>query len=138
MGPLNQDWEVRSLDDLESNGLQLVSDFFNEQFPGVFYPKCTPEIFKWKLGSGNPAGAGFLTVAINNGLVIGVASGTRKILQENDELFNAIEIGDTFTHPDFRKNGKCITSMSQNASNDKYFTVSVFGRLVSETISRAQ
>ena len=138
MGPLNQDWEVRSLDDLESNGLQLVSDFFNEQFPGVFYPQCTPEIFKWKLGLGNPAGAGFLTVAINNGLVIGVASGTRKILTENNETFCAIEIGDTFTHPNFRKNGKCITPMSQNASDDKYFTVSVFGRLVSETISRAQ
>ena len=138
MGPLNQDWEVRSLDDLELNGLQLVSDFFNEQFPGVFYPKCTPEIFKWKLGSSNPAGLGFLTVAMCNGLVIGVASGTRKILRENNETFSAIEIGDTFTHPDFRKNGKCITSMSQNASNDKYFTVSVFGRLVSETISRAQ
>jgi len=138
MGPLNQDWEVRSLDDLELNGLQLVSDFFNEQFPGVFYPKCTPEIFKWKLGSSNPAGLGFLTVAMCNGLVIGVASGTRKILRENNETFSAIEIGDTFTHPDFRKNGKCITSMSQNVSNDKYFTVSVFGRLVSETISRAQ
>jgi len=138
MGPLNQDWEVRSLDDLELNGLQLVSDFFNVQFPGVFYPKCTPEIFKWKLGSSNPAGLGFLTVAMCNGLVIGVASGTRKILRENNETFSAIEIGDTFTHPDFRKNGKCISSMSQNASDDKYFTVSVFGRLVSETISRAQ
>lgn len=138
MDPLNQDWEVRSLDDLDLNGLQLVSNFFNEQFPGVFYPRCTPEIFKWKLGTGNPAGLGFLTVAMCNGLVIGVASGTRKILSENNETFSAIEIGDTFTHPDFRKNGKCITSISQNVSDDKYLTVSVFGRLVSETIARAQ
>lgn len=138
MGPLSQDWEVRSLDDLDSNGLQLVSDFFNEQFPGVFYPKCTPEIFKWKLGSSNPAGSGFLTVAMCNGLVVGTASGTRKILAENNEPINAIEIGDTFTHPDFRKNGKCITPILAGAAEDTYFTVSIFGRLVSETISRAQ
>jgi len=138
MGPLNQDWEVRSLDDLDSNGLQLVADFFNEQFPGVFYPKCTPEIFKWKLGSSNPAGSGFLTVAMCNGLVVGTASGTRKILTENNKAFDAIEIGDTFTHPDFRKNGKCITPRLAGTATDKYFAVSVFGRLVSETILRAQ
>ena len=138
MGPLNQDWEVRSLDDLDSNGLQLVADFFNEQFPGVFYPKCTPEIFKWKLGSSNPAGSGFLTVAMCDGLVVGTASGTRKILTENNKAFNAIEIGDTFTHPDFRKNGKCITPRFAGTATDKYFALSVFGRLVSETISRAQ
>jgi len=134
----NQDWEVRSLDDLNLRDLQLVSDFFNEQFPGVFYPKCTPEIFRWKLGPSNPAGQGFLTVAVSNGLVIGAASGTRKIIVEGEKLISAIEIGDTFTHPDFRKNGKCITPPSDSAVEGEYFGVSVFGRLVSETIMRAR
>jgi hypothetical protein len=138
MDLLNQDWEVKSLDDLDPSGLQLVSDFFNEHFPGVFYPKCTPELFTWKLGPSNPAGRGFLTVAMSNGLVVGTASGTRKILIENNLILNALEIGDTFTHPDFRKKGKCITPLSPNIESDKYFTVSIFGRLVSETISRAQ
>lgn len=138
MGPLNQDWEVRSLDDLDPGALQLVSDFFNEHFPGVFYPKCTPDIFTWKLGSSNPAGRGFLTVAMSNGLVVGTASGTRKVLIENNKLLEAIEIGDTFTHPNFRKNGKCMTPLHPDADEDKYFTVSIFGRLVSETITRAQ
>ena len=135
---LNQEWEVRSLDDLDPQGLQLVAKFFNEQFPGVFYPECTPELFEWKLGSSNPAGRGFLTVAICNGLVIGTASGTRKVLSEKGKKFEAIEIGDTFTHPDFRKSGKCISPSSLAKNNDKYLSVSVFGRLVSETISRAQ
>ncbi len=137
MGPLNQDWEVRSLDDLDPTALQLVSDFFNEHFPGVFYPKCTPDIFTWKLGSNNPAGRGFLTVAMSNGLVVGTASGTRKVLIENNKLIEAIEIGDTFTHPNFRKSGKCITPLHPDTNEDKYFTVSIFGRLVSETITRA-
>lgn len=138
MDLLNQDWEVKSLDDLNPTELQLVADFFNEHFPGVFYPKCTPDLFIWKLGSSNPAGQGFLTVAMSNGLVVGTASGTRKILIENNKIIVALEIGDTFTHPDFRKKGKCITPLSSNAESDKYFTVSIFGRLVSETIARAQ
>jgi hypothetical protein len=135
---LNQEWEVRSLDDLDPQGLLLVAKFFNEQFPGVFYPECTPELFNWKLGSSNPAGRGFLTVAICNGLVVGTTSGTRKVLSEKGNTFEAIEIGDTFTHPDFRKSGKCISPNNLEENNDKYFSVSVFGRLVSETISRAQ
>lgn len=138
MGPANQDWEVVSLDDLDSFGLQLVSDFFNEQFPGIFYPECTPEIFKWKLGPSNPAGSGFLTVAVCDGRVVGTASGTRKNLVENSNPFQAIEIGDTFTHPDFRKRGRCITPLLSMEMKDEYFHLSVFGRLVSETIQRAQ
>ena len=118
--------------------LQLVSDFFNEQFPGVFYPECTPEIFKWKLGPSNPAGQGFLSVAMSNGLVVGTASGTKKIIVEDEKLISAIEIGDTFTHPDFRKKGKCITPPSDSAVEGEYFEISVFGRLVSETIMRAR
>ena len=138
MNQLNQDWEVKSLDDLDPQGLKLVSEFFNEHFPGVFFPECAPEIFEWKLGITNPAGLGFLTVAMCNGLVVGTASGTRKLLIENGELIKALEIGDTFTHPDFRKNGKCVSPISANQSNDSYFTLSVFGRLVSETILRAK
>ena len=108
MDLLNQDWEVKSLDDLNPSELQLVADFFNEHFPGVFYPKCTPDLFIWKLGSSNPAGQGFLTVAMSNGLVVGTASGTRKILIENNKIIEALEIGDTFTHPDFRKKGNVL------------------------------
>ena len=138
MGISDQDWEVKSLDDLNPGDLQLVSDFFNEQFPGVFYPECTPEIFKWKLGPSNPAGQGFLSVAMSNGLVVGTASGTKKIIVEDEKLISAIEIGDTFTHPDFRKKGKCITPPSDSAVEGEYFEISVFGRLVSETIMRAR
>ena len=138
MSLLNQDWEVKALDDLDPKGLEQVSDFFNTHFPNVFYPKCTPEIFEWKLGSTNPAGRGFLTVALSHGKVVGTASGTRKKLFENGQSFVGMEIGDTFTHPDFRKHGKCITPKTSTGIEDEYFTVSVFGRLVSETIARAQ
>lgn len=132
-----KNWEVKVLDDLDPDLLLLVCDFFNKEFPGVYYPKCTPEIFEWKLSKRNPAGTGFLTVAISNGLIVGTASGTRKIMNEGGKSFEAIEIGDTFTHPDFRKSGSCITPFGPNATLDPYFSLSIFGRLVTETIERA-
>lgn len=137
MEHLTHDWEVKVLDDLDPDLLLLVCDFFNTQFPGVYYPKCTPQIFEWKLSKSNPAGTGFLTVAISNGLVVGTASGTRKILSQGGRSFEAIEIGDTFTHPSFRKNGNCTTPLGAMSIQDPYFSVSIFGRLVSETIARA-
>jgi hypothetical protein len=138
VGQLMKNWEVKVLDDLDPDLLLLVCDFFNKEFPEVYYPECTPEIFEWKLSKRNPAGTGFLTVAISNGLIVGTASGTRKIISEGGKSFEAIEIGDTFTHPDFRKSGSCITPFGTNTPLDPYFSLSIFGRLVSETIERAQ
>ena len=79
MGPANEDWEAKSLDNLDPADLQLVANFLNEQFPGAFYPSCSPEIFIWKLGLNNPAGPGFITAAFSKGKVIGVFTLTRKI-----------------------------------------------------------
>ncbi len=44
-------WTVRVFDDLRPDDLQLVADFFNEHFPEVFYPRCSPNIWRWKLGA---------------------------------------------------------------------------------------
>lgn len=137
MEPDIDTWEVVVLDDLDPLALNLVSEFFNENFPGVFSGNCKPEIFQWKLGDSNPAGRGFLTVAMANGRVIGTTSATAKKITDGDKIVVALEIGDTFTHPDWRKKGICITSSQHLPHQDEYFRKSVFGRLVLETIYRA-
>lgn len=134
----NQDWEVKSLDDLDIVGLQALADFLNSEFPGTYYPYCTPEAFNWKLGSDNPAGAGFITVAVSNGQVIGVFSLTRKTLTVNGMKLSAGEIGDAFTHPRYRRGGKCITPREHLNVADEYYDKSIFGRLVAETLFRAR
>lgn len=131
-------WTVKACDDLNAFDLKLVSEFFNEHFPGVFYPKCFPEIFTWKLGDGNPAGRGFLTVAMYKNQVVGTTSGTRRELIFRGERVPGMEIGDTFTHPDFRRSGHCATPYQQDADPDGYFSRSIFGRLVMETLDRAR
>lgn len=130
-------WIVRVFDELCTEDLQLVADFFNEHFPGVFYPRCSPDIWKWKLGAGNPAGRGFLTVAYLDGKVIGTTSGTRQHIRLNGQSISGMEIGDTFTHPDFRKNGYCRDNYPGTLDKSHYLNKSVFGRLVTETLDRA-
>lgn len=138
MGSADQDWEAKSLDNLDPGDLQLVANFLNEQFPGVFYPSCSPEIFTWKLGLDNPAGSGFITAAFNRGRVIGVFTLTRKNFVINGHKVAAGEIGDAYTHPQFRRGGRCISPNEHLAQNDDYFNKSIFGRLVVETLSRAK
>ena len=130
-------WAVKIYDDLQEKDLQLVADFFNQNFPGVFHPSCSPNIWKWKLGSSNPAGRGFLTVAFLNGMVIGTTSGTRQRIRLGGELVEAMEIGDTFTHPDYRRKGRCKSNYPGTLSEDDYLNKSIFGRLVTETLDRA-
>lgn len=133
-----QSWTVNVLDDLGEEGLQLVADFFNENFPGVFFPLCSPALFRWKLGETNPAGRGFMTVAISDGRVVGTTSATRRILNIEGRRAESVEIGDTFTHPEFRKSGFCETLYPGTGSEDHYLNKSIFGRLVTETLDRVR
>ena len=130
-------WTVRVLDDLRPEDLQLVADFFIEHFPGVFYPECSPDIWRWKLGASNPAGPGFLTVAYLDGKVIGTTSGTRQKIRLGGQTVSGMEIGDTFTHPEYRKSGFCRENYPGTFNKNDYLNKSVFGRLVTETLDRA-
>ena len=131
-------WEVKSLDELKNEDLLLVSEFLNENFPGIYFPKCSPNIFEWKLGIKNPAGRGFITVAMHQGKVIGVFTVTRKRMLMNGLNLDVGEIGDAYTHPKYRKGGRCVSPKQHLNVNDEYFERSVFGRLVAETLYRAK
>ncbi|MFZ2227673.1 MAG: GNAT family N-acetyltransferase [Candidatus Nanopelagicaceae bacterium] len=134
----SSEWEIKVCDDLAESDLLEVSKFFNQYFPGVFYPECSPRIFQWKLGMENPAGSGFLTVAMHDGKVIGTTSATRQKILKGNRVVTAIEIGDTYTHPDFRRIGNCASLYPGTSGPHDYLNKSVFGRLVTETLDRAR
>ena len=131
-------WEVRSLDELKNEDLLLVSEFLNDNFPGTYFPKCSPNIFEWKLGIKNPAGRGFITAAMYQGRVIGVFTITRKSMYMEGQKLDVGEIGDAYTHPKYRKGGRCVSPKQHLDANDEYFEKSIFGRLVVETLYRAK
>jgi hypothetical protein len=79
-----------------------------------------------------------MTVAIHNDNVIGVASITRKRMWDGQQEVRAAKIGDTYSDPDFRREGQAAQPYPSAHNPDEYLSRSVLGRLVTETRERAQ
>ncbi len=132
----DQAWEVVFVEDLDSVWVVRTADFFNTYFPGVFGEFCHPELFRWKLGRSNPAGEGVLALAVSGVDVVGVTTATMKLVVANGQTLRAAEIGDSFTHPDFRRGGQAATMAVGTDDPDDYLNKSIFGRLVEEITKR--
>ena len=131
-------WDVVFVEDLKGELVQKVCDFFNDQFPQVFWPSCTSEEFEWKLGESNPAGRGTMAVALCGSTVAGVITATRKEILIDGKPVLSSELGDTYTHPAFRKSGSCRELAPGTSSRNDYLNKSVFGRLGIELLGRLQ
>jgi len=128
-------WDVVVADDLPAAELEAAASFFETSFPGTFEPRCTPAMFRWKLGPANPAGSGRMTLAMHEGRVVGTMTATKKRLVVDGETIVGVEVGDTFTHPDFRRGGGAAVPFP-GTDPDSYLNKSIFGRLVRETTDR--
>ena len=99
-------WRIHVVGDVSGEIVDRAADSFDEHFPGVFGGPCDPEVFRWKLGDGNPAGRGILALALTRADVIaGVMTATMKRMVVDGQTLLGAETGDTFTHPDFRRSG---------------------------------
>lgn len=129
-------WDVIIADDLDPQLLARCCVFLNEHFQSAFGRELTPAHFKWKLGSTNPAGAGFLSLAMHGEEVVGMLTGTRKRLWFGGRDVRACELGDGFTHPRFRRHGQARIPHDSISDPDGYLNKSIFGRLGAETTTR--
>jgi hypothetical protein len=98
----------------------------------------SPELFWWKLGDVNPAGRGYLSLAISDNQVIATTSITPKRLWVDGRVIVGGEIGDTYTSEAFRRKGRPIDLYMDNKDPEAYVNKSVFGRLVMQTRRRAE
>lgn len=129
-------WDSHADDDLEY--VDEVVNFLQHEF-GVknAVPWWTVEYMRWKLGSANPAGRGFMSFARSEGRIIGTATLTKKrILLDGHELIGG-EVGDTYTSADFRRIGRPARISDLESNPENYVNKSIFGRLVSDTFFRA-
>ena len=94
--------------------------------------------FRWKLSSMNPAGAGYLSLAIADGRVIGVLSITKKRLVIDGKEYIGGELGDGYTSLAWRQMGQPEKLSQFDKNPDSYINKSIFGHLATETISRAK
>jgi hypothetical protein len=130
--------EINILDSLQPDLVFKTVSFFRENYPGNLTKEMTSEFFTSKLGNDNSNGTGYLTVAMFNGEVIGTCSATRKKLLVDQEIVEAVEIGDTFTSPNFRKNCYFRHTYPNVENTEDYINKSIFGRLATETLDRAK
>jgi len=98
----------------------------------------SPEYFSWKLGASNPAGKGYMSLAVEDDQVVGTISITKKRLLINGEKYLGAEIGDSYTAASIRRKGLPLDLSSVDSNPQVYKNKSIFGRLVSEVRHRAE
>lgn len=119
--------------------VEQTVDFLQSEFcPIGVDPLWSSDYFRWKLGTSNPAGKGYISLAMIENKVVGVASLTRKrLLIEGVECAGG-EVGDTYSSGAIRRNSKPASLSSIDTNPDSYINKSIFGRLVSDVRSRAE
>ena len=133
----------RQLEFLTTDGshvdiLSKAVDFFNSEFSSDDRKKMTVEFFTAKMCSHNGGSPGWLAVAIYQEKVVGTCSIIQKELLLGKQTIHAVEIGDTFTSPNFRRNCHFRTMYPGTSSFEDYLNKSIFGRLATECLDIAR
>ena len=101
-------------------------------------PIWSADYFRWKLGSVNPAGAGYISLAIADDSVVGTLSITRKrLIIDGNECIGG-ELGDGYTSATWRQIGRPENLSQYDTNPNSYINKSIFGRLATETRARAE
>ena len=130
--------EVVAIDDLPEHLVQEAVSFFLENYPSDSKKQINSKFFTAKIGPSNPNGPGYFSVALYDGKVVGTCTAVRKTLLSDNKIVHAVEIGDTFTSKNFRRNCSFSKLYPGTTNFDEYLNKSIFGRLATETLDRAR
>ena len=126
---------------VDDDALSKVNDaakFLMEEFcPPDADPMWSGEYFRWKLGPDNPAGSGFLSLALLGGRVVGTVSLTRKRLWLDGREYAGGEVGDSYSSSSVRLRAVPACLSPRDPNPQSYVNRSIFGRLASDTERRA-
>jgi hypothetical protein len=130
--------EFRITDGSHGDILSQAVDFFNSEFPTNSSKAMTVDFFTSKMRTVEGRSLGWLAVAMYGEKVVGTCSVIQKELLFRDKIIQAIEIGDTFTSPDFRRDCHFRVKYPGSSSFDDYLNKSIFGRLATEALDLAR
>ncbi|MBF0119178.1 MAG: hypothetical protein HQK79_10120 [Desulfobacterales bacterium] len=134
---MNNHWIVINDDELKLTN--KVVEFLQGEFcPPDSDPMWSVEYFRWKLGQINPAGAGYISIAILNDKVVGTVSLTKKRLLINGEELIGGEVGDTYSSSSIRHKCRALELSQKDNDPNSYINKSIFGRLASDVRERAE
>lgn len=134
---MSEVWHVVN-DDKLGQVDRAVEFLMGEYCPIDADPIWSAEYFRWKLGATNPAGAGYLTLAVAGGKVVGTVSLTRKRLLIGGKECHGGEVGDSYTSVSQRRGGQPAELYPEDNDKNSYINKSIFGRLASMTRHRAE
>lgn len=130
-------WEL--IDQSNPYSLSRAAHFLQSQFgTDGADPTWTTESLNWKLGSQNPAGPGEMMMAHHEGEVVGTVSLVPKRLWMNGAEVIGAEVGDAYTHPEYRSDVRCASPYRGDPIDAEYVERSIFGRLASELVDRSR
>jgi hypothetical protein len=100
-------------------------------------PMWSTEYFRWKLGSSNPAGRGYISLAMLDDRVIGTSSLVKKRLLINGNECIGGEVQDAYSAAAIRHSCRPMNLSPKDPDPNSYINKSIFGRLASEVRERA-
>ena len=137
MNPIDMKWVSVSDDALKR--VDQAAEFLQNEFcPDDSEPIWSGDYFRWKLGELNPAGGGYLSLAMINGSIVGTVSLTCKRMIINGAECLGGEVGDTFTSAKIRLRSTPKHLSLLDSDPKSFINRSIFGRLASEVRERAQ
>lgn len=114
---VRKSWQLVIADDLDYGTANQIGRFISSfSAPGDDIRSLAPEYYLWKIKN-NPAGPGFVSLAIDGDKIVGTTTVTRKRVWFHDQLVDAAEIGDTFTDTAYQRQG--IFTSLVHASRDR-------------------
>jgi hypothetical protein len=127
------------VNDDELHLIDNAVDFLQGEFsPVEGDPVWSVEYFQWKLGTRNPAGAGYISLAMLDGNVVGVVSLTKKRVWFNGQQLIGGEVGDAYTSARVRRGVQPHSLSAVDADPASFINRSIFGRLAAEVRERAE
>ncbi len=115
--------------DYELQYLEKAVEFLNKSNKDIGW--SLEDMYR-KLSNKNPSGKGYLAVAMHNKEIVGTASLTKKTALIKGVMVEVAEVGDTYTHPQFRRILKPRNYYRLNKDPESYVNKSMFGRLLTE------
>jgi len=134
---MNHKWSYVNGDNLHF--IDKAVNFLQHEFSTIDVDQVwSIEYFKWKLSAANPAGSGYISLAMLDDKVVGIVSLTKKRLLINGVQIIGGEVGDSYTTALLRKFSQPLEPSSLDRDPSSYINRSIFGRLASETRLRAE
>lgn len=130
-------WKHVNNDDLNYMN-QIVSFLRSEYLSKEDNPIWSKEYFEWKIGKINPAGNGYMSIAMIENNVVGVATLSLKRARLNDSDVIIGEMGDCYTSISAIRKSRPYSLSDSNNDPSNYVNKSIFGRLVYELRKRAE